>query len=88
MTSTGSEEFWNLYRNLRPHIRRAAREGYRKFRANPAHPSLHLERLRGSSRAWSVRVTLDYRAVALRRGDDWTWIWIGSHKEFDHRFPA
>lgn len=51
-------------------------------------PSLRVERLRGNSRAWSVRVTKDYRAVAYREGDTWLWVWIGSHKEFDRRFPA
>jgi hypothetical protein len=33
-------------------------------------------------------VTLDYRAVALRLGEDWVWVWIGDHQAFDSRFPA
>jgi hypothetical protein len=66
----------------------AAREAYKKFRQNPAHSSLRLERLRSDPRFWSVRVTRDYRAVAQRfEGDVWIWAWIGSHKDFDRQFP-
>lgn len=88
MTSRGTEQFWNLYTELPPEIKAAARKAFIRFRENPAHPSLHLERLRGDPRAWSARVTLNYRAVALRSGDNWTWIWIGSHRDFDRSFPA
>ena len=88
MTPRGTPDFWRLYRSLPHEIQQAARLAYRKFRENPAHPSLHLERLRSDPRAWSVRVTLNYRAVALRQGDDWVWAWIGDHQEFDRRFPA
>lgn len=78
--------FLATIRKLHPEVRAAAREAYRKFSSNPAHPSLHLERLRSDPRFWSVRVTLQYRAVALRRGDDSVWFWVGSHEEFDRQF--
>ncbi len=39
-------------------------------------------------RAWSVRVTREYRAVARRGADEWVWVWIGSHQEFDRQFPS
>lgn len=72
-----------------PDLQSAARRAYRKFASDPAHPSLHLERLRGDTRFWSVRVTLDYRAVARRyEGNAWVWIWIGPHKDFDRTFRA
>jgi hypothetical protein len=81
-------EFWELYRALPPEIRIATRNAYEKFLQNPAHPGLQLERLRSDPRAWSVRITRDFRAVALRAGDVWVLIWIGSHREFDRRFPG
>jgi hypothetical protein len=80
-------EFWRLYRTLPPETQFAARKTYQLFSANPAHPSLRLERLRTDPRAWAVRVTRDIRAVALRDGDEWLWFWIGAHKDFDRRFP-
>jgi len=86
--SRATLQFWELYRALPPDVRVAARKAYEKFSGNPAYPSLRLERLRSDRRAWSVRITRDYRAVALRSGEEWVWLWIGDHKEFDRRFPA
>ena len=87
MNSRGTEDFWELYHGLPPHIRNAARKAFQKFLENPAHPSLKLERLKFDSRAWSVRVTRNHRAVARRYEDDWLWFWIGSHEKFDRQFP-
>jgi hypothetical protein len=87
--SRGTDDFWRLYRILPPELKSAARRAYRKFVSGPAHPSLHLDRLRGDTRFWSVRITRDIRAVAQRfEGDLWVWIWIGPHKDFDRMFDA
>ncbi len=88
MISRATSQFWELYRALLPGVRAAAQKAYEKFSENPAHPSLRLERLRSDGRAWSVRITRGYRAVALRSGEEWVWFWIGDHQEFDRRFPA
>lgn len=88
MTSRGTDRFWAMYSRLPPDIKAAAREAFARFRENQSHPGLRLERLRTDPRAWSVRVTLNYRAVAFRKGDDWVWIWIGNHRDFDREFPA
>jgi hypothetical protein len=87
VTSRVAPEFWQLYRELSAEIQFAARKAHQLFSTNPAHPSLRLERLRADPRAWSVRITRDVRAVALRHGDEWLWFWIGTHKDFDRRFP-
>lgn len=88
MKSTGTAQFWRLYRQLSPEIQLAARRAYKRFKENPAHPSLRLERLRSDPRGWSVRVTRNYRAVALRLpGDVWIWDWIGDHAVFDREYP-
>ena len=34
----------------------------------------------------SVRVSAQYRAVGQRSGDEITWVWIGSHNDFDKLF--
>ena len=86
MNSRGTEDFWKLYHGLPPQIRNAAQKALQKFSVNPSHPSLQLERLKSDRRAWSVRVTRNFRAVARRYDDDWLWFWIGSHEEFDKRF--
>jgi hypothetical protein len=87
VTSRTTRQFWKLYRELPPDIKSAAQKAFSTFLSSPAHPSLRLERLRSDRRAWSVRVTRDYRAVAYRAGDDWIWLWIGRHEDFDRRFP-
>jgi hypothetical protein len=87
VTSSGTEKFWLLYKKLPVEIKEAARRAHQKFRDNPAHPGLQLERLRKDPRLWSVRVTRDFRAVARRyENDAWVWVWIGSHSEFDAQF--
>ena len=87
MTSRGTAQFWKLHGKLPPTAKEAARKAYQKFRQDPAHPSLHLERMEFDARAWSVRVTLNYRAAAFRAGDAWVWFWIGTHQDFDRQFP-
>jgi hypothetical protein len=32
---------------------------------------------------WSARVGSDYRALALEEADGFSWIWIGTHAEYD-----
>jgi len=88
VTSRRTAEFWQLYQALPERIQAATRKAYEVFRENPAHPALRLERLKSDPRAWSVRITREYRAVAFRSGDDWVWIWIGTHKDFDRKFPV
>jgi plasmid maintenance system killer protein len=86
MNSATTARFWEMYRALPLQVRVAARQAYQQFDANPAHPSLHFERLRSDSRQWSVRVTRDYRAVGIVDGNTIIWHWIGSHEDFDRTF--
>jgi hypothetical protein len=79
--------FWKLYRKLPEHARRAAREAYRQFLADPSHPGLRFHRLFNDARCWSVRGSRNHRAVGILQGDTITWIWIGDHKAFDRAFP-
>ncbi|MEL7238676.1 MAG: hypothetical protein AAGK78_07425 [Planctomycetota bacterium] len=66
--------------------KQAARRAYRQFASDPSHPSLRFKKLRGFDVYWSVRVTLDLRAVGQRDGDRIAWFWIGTHAEFDRLF--
>ena len=53
---------------------------YALFQGNPLHPSL---RLKAVGPFWSVRVSGSYRALAIRKGDVFHWIWIGPHDEYE-----
>lgn len=61
-------------------IQRIANKNFALLRSDPFHPSLHFKRV---GRYWSARIGNDYRAVAVRDGDDLVWFWIGTHAEYD-----
>jgi hypothetical protein len=86
--SVATKRFWKLYRSLPAEARAQARDAFKQFCADPAHPGLSFERLRFDTDSWSVRVSRNYRAVARKHGDTMIWYWIGSHAEFDREFPA
>lgn len=87
MKSRTLPSFWKLYRPLPLEIKREAQAAYQRFVANPQHPGLHFHRLFNDARFWSVRITRDFRAVGILEGDTITWIWIGSHHDFERTFP-
>lgn len=86
MISKARPSFWRAYTRFAPGVKARAREAYRVFEQNPDHPALRFKRLQARESLWSVRITDQYRAVGVRRGDTIEWIWIGTHNEFDHLF--
>jgi hypothetical protein len=87
MNSVTLPSFWDCYRKLPARLRQAARDAYQQFRADPQHPGLHFHRLKWDPRFWSVRVTRNCRAVGIVQGNTISWVWIGTHAEFDQAFP-
>jgi len=86
--SIAASSFWKLYGSLPDGVRREAREAFRLFRDNAAHPGLSFERVRSRPDSWSVRITQGYRAVGRKESDSIVWYWIGSHNDFDKKFRA
>ena len=80
--SVATRRFWDLFRNLPEDIKALAVKNYHLWRTNPTHPSLHFRRMQGSDRL-SVRIGDHYRALARMQGDTVTWVWIGTHAEYD-----
>jgi len=83
MKSQTTQSFWQHYWALPPEIRQRARQVYKLWRDNPAHPSLFFKRVKESQPIYSVRIGLGYRALGLLTGDTVTWFWIGTHDEYD-----
>lgn len=81
MKSFATPNFWNAYAQLSPEMKEQARKAYRLWRENPLHPSLHFKKV--GKNLWSARLTDGYRALALKKGDDYYWFWIGSHDDYD-----
>lgn len=86
MISRVRPSFWRAYDALDPRVKEAARRSCRLFAENPGHPSLRFKKLAGHERVWSVRINDSVRAIAERDGDTVTWVWIGSHNDFDKLF--
>ena len=63
--------------------REQARRAYQLWRANPSHPGLRFEPVRGHAGLYSVRVGQGWRALGRMDGDTVTRFWIGSHAEYD-----
>ncbi|WP_396647833.1 hypothetical protein [Mesorhizobium sp. IMUNJ 23232] len=61
-------------------IRLLARKNFKLLKSNSRHPSLRLKKV---GELWSARVGIDHRAVALESDDGLTWVWIGTHAEYD-----
>lgn len=83
MKSHVTKKFRRLFGNLPTEIRQGARESYRLWKENPAHPSLQFKRVHQRPPIYSVRVGIGWRAVGLREGNTIIWFWIGSHAEYD-----
>lgn len=81
MKSLTTSEFWHLYTALPPEIKEQARKAYSLWSNNQFHPSLHFKKV--GRDLWSVRVSSGYRALALKKGEDYYWIWIGSHDDYE-----
>ena len=81
MTGRTTAGFWARFDKLPREVQRVAREKYALWRRNPFHPSLHFKQIMAD--LWSVRVSIQYRALGRRRGETIVWFWIGPHEEYD-----
>jgi hypothetical protein len=80
-----SSEFWEGYNALPPDIRSRADKQFLLLKANPQHPSLQFKKVgeRSGREIWSARITLNYRALAIKRPNGYLWFWIGDHKAYE-----
>jgi mRNA-degrading endonuclease RelE of RelBE toxin-antitoxin system len=75
--------FRKAYIRLPKHVQKQARDAYQDFKRDPFHPALQFKRVHSSKPVYSVRVSLDYRAVGIMTGDEIVWFWVGSHGDYD-----
>lgn len=80
MKHFASPEFWFHYRSLPEELQRLADKNFAILKESPQHPSLRLKKV---GWYWSVRVGLNYRALAKERSEGLVWFWIGAHEEYD-----
>ena len=73
--------FWRCYDALSAEAQKTADRAFDLLKSDPRHPSLHFKNV---GKLWSVRVGIHYRALAVPDGEDFVWVWIGTHAEYDH----
>lgn len=83
MRHFAESSFWDLYEELPASVQALADKNFELLKANPRHPSLHFKKAGGY---WSVRVGLNYRAVAVEIEQGLLWFWIGTHADYDKFF--
>lgn len=73
-------EFWERFYALPNPVQQLARKNFELLKHNQAHPSLHFKKV---GDFWSARVGRNHRVLALEDGNDFIWVWIGHHDEYD-----
>ncbi|GAK56768.1 hypothetical protein U27_03732 [Candidatus Vecturithrix granuli] len=71
--------FWKCFEKLPAHIQELAEDNFELLKNDPKHPSLHFKKI---GEFWSARVGLNYRALAFEDGEDFIWVWVGTHDEY------
>ncbi|MCB9438414.1 MAG: hypothetical protein H6673_15670 [Anaerolineales bacterium] len=83
MNSATLPSFWEAYRHLKREDRTRARKAYRLWAENPFHPSLHFKCVNARENVWSVRISLEHRALGIWDDDTVTWFWVGKHDDYE-----
>ena len=71
--------FDRLFRRLPRTIRDATYEKLSLLIVNPAHPSLRVKRIKGTSRIWEMSITMNYRLTFEMDGERIILRRIGTH---------
>ena len=80
MKHKASRKFWQRYASLPVDLQHLADKAFALLKQNPSHPSLQFKKV---GRYWSARISLTHRCLAVKEGEDFVWIWIGAHDDYD-----
>ena len=72
--------FWAHYGNLPEEVRDLADKNFRLLQRDLRYPSLQFKEV---GNVWSARVGLAHRALVVEDGEDFLWVWIGTHDDYD-----
>ena len=72
--------FWRCFERLPRAIQKTAKKNFDLLKVDPLHPSLHFKKV---GDFWSIRVGINHRALAIKDGQDFIWVWIGSHNDYE-----
>ncbi|MBD2309856.1 hypothetical protein H6G17_31065 [Chroococcidiopsis sp. FACHB-1243] len=84
MKSSVTKTFRKQLNQLPAFVQEQAEKAYELWREDPYHNSLQFKRVSQRQPIYSVRVSLNYRAVGLLEPENRIyWFWIGTHDEYD-----
>ena len=66
MNSFTVKSYWDSHNELSLDIKKQADTKFGLWKKDPFHPSLHFKCVNSADNIWSVRVNLDFRALAVR----------------------
>jgi len=72
--------FWKCFEKLPETVQGISRRNFQLLQSDPSHPSLHFKKV---GKFWSVRVGRNHRALAVEDGEDFIWVWVGTHDEYE-----
>jgi len=75
-----TKRFWKCYFELPSAIQSIADENFELLKIDHRHPSLQFKKV---GKFWSARIGLNFRALAVPTKQGFTWVWIGTHEEYD-----
>ena len=75
-----TDQFWKCFKKLPEPVQKVSKQNFQLLKTNPWYPSLHFKEV---GKFWSVRVGINHRALAIKDGGDYIWVWIGSHGEYE-----
>jgi hypothetical protein len=75
-----TRRFWQALHDLPEDVQRTAHKCFELLKENSAHPSLQFKKV---GKFWSARVGITHRALAVKDGSDYIWVWIGTHDEYE-----
>lgn len=75
-----TDRFWKCLGKLPEPVKKISRKNFELLKADPSHPSLYFKKV---GKFWSVRIGANYRALAIEDGEDFIWVWIGTHDEYE-----
>ena len=75
-----TNRFWKCFKELPESVQKTGKKNFELLKTNPQHPSLHFKK---EGKLWSARIGINYRALTVEDGEDFTWVWIGTHSEYE-----
>jgi hypothetical protein len=72
--------FWDCFNKMPKSIQVLAKKKFILLKEDPRHPSLHFKKV---GRFWSVRISINYRCLAIEDENNFIWVWIGTHEEYN-----